>query len=96
MHDDAISAEEIRYGTYFIENEKKEENLSNLCNEKVMSALYWLFKEEVAHSKLNSLLVLVESLGVEEVAHFKKRSSRVLSSQVFGILTDEVTDIANI
>ena len=48
MHDDAISTEKIRCGTYFTENEKKEENLSNLCNEKVMSALYWLCKEEVA------------------------------------------------
>ena len=72
MHDAAILAEKIRCGTYFIENEKKEENLSNLCNEKVISTLYWLCKEEVAHSKLNSLLELVESLGVEEVSHFKK------------------------
>ena len=55
MHDDAMSTEKIRRGTYFIANEKKEENLSNLCYEKVMSALYWLCKEEVVHSKLNSL-----------------------------------------
>ena len=40
MHDDATSTDKIRCETYFIENEKKEENLSNLCNEKVMSALY--------------------------------------------------------
>ena len=78
LHADAISAEKIRCGTYFIENEKKEEHLSNLCNEKVMSTFYWLCKDEVAHSKLNSLLELVESLGVEEVAHFKKQSSTVL------------------
>ena len=73
MHDDAIATEKVRCQTYFIENEKKEKNLSNLCNEKVMSALYWLPKEEVGHSKLNSLLEPVESLGVEEVAHIKKR-----------------------
>ena len=36
MHDDAISTGKMRCGTYFIENEKKGENLSNLCNEKVM------------------------------------------------------------
>ena len=114
MHDYAISIEKIRCGTHFIENGKKEENLSTLCNEK---ALYWLYKEEVAHYKLNSLLELLESLWVEEVATFsKKRSSRVLGglllilgSQVkvnllkrikkfpfFGILTDELNDIANI
>ena len=42
MRYDAISTEKIRCGTYSIKNEKKEENLSNLCNEKAMSALYWL------------------------------------------------------
>ena len=39
-----------------------------------MSALYWLCKEEEAHSELNSLLEPVESL--QDVAPFKKRSSR--------------------
>ena len=72
MHCDAISTEKIRCGTYFTKNEKKEGNLSNLSYEKAMSTLYWLCKDEVAHSKLNSLLELVESLGVEEVTHFKK------------------------
>ena len=72
VHCDAISTEKIRCGTYFTKNEKKEGNLSNLSYEKAMSTLYWLCKDEVAHSKLNSLLELVESLGVEEVTHFKK------------------------
>ena len=36
MHDDGISTEKIRRGTYFIENEKKEEKLPNLCNEAVI------------------------------------------------------------
>ena len=61
MQDDALSTEKIRCGTSIIKNEKKEENLSNLCNEKAIPALYWLCKEEVAHSKLNLLLELVES-----------------------------------
>ena len=68
----------MRCGIHFFKNENEEEILPNLCNEKVMFALYWIWKEEVDHSKLNSLLELVESLGVEEVAHFKKRSSSVL------------------
>ena len=91
MYDDAISTEKIRCETYVIKIEKKEENLSNLCNEKLMSALYWLCKEEVAHSKPNSLLELVESLGVEEVAHFKKRSSTALIEQLL-ILGSQVKE----
>ena len=70
MHDGAISTEKIRCETYFTENGKGEEKLSCLFKGKMMSALYCLDKEEVAHSKLNSLLELVESLGVKEVAHF--------------------------
>ena len=110
MHGDAISREKLRCGTYFIENEKKKGNLSSLCNEKVMSAFYCLWKEEEAHSKLNSLLQLLESLWKEKVATFKKRSIRsYLGSHVeenlikrfkkrpfFGMLTDEVIDIANL
>ena len=51
-----------------------------------MPALYLLYQEEVAHSKLNQLLELLESLEIEEVAHFKKRSSKVSrkSSLVLG------------
>ena len=43
-----------------------------------MSVLYWLCKEEVTHSKLNSLLQLHEFLWKEEVTTFKKRLIRVL------------------
>ena len=77
MHTDAIATERAKRGTYFVEKEKEEETLSRTCNEKVLTSLYWLCKQEVAHSKLNSLLEL-ESLGVDEVAQFSKRSSTVL------------------
>ena len=36
----------------------------------LISALYWLCKEQLAHSKLNSLLELVKTSGVEEVVNF--------------------------
>ena len=36
MYGGAILIDKIRCGTNFVENEKKEENLSSLCNEKVM------------------------------------------------------------
>ena len=39
--------------------------------------LYWLCKQEIAHNKLNSMLEMLESLGVEEVKQFRKRSSTV-------------------
>ena len=78
MHTDAIATERAKRGTYFVEKEKEEETLSSTCNEKVLTSLYWLCKQEVAHSKLNSLRELLESLGMDEVAQFSKRSSTVL------------------
>ena len=77
MHTDPIATERAKRGTYFVEKEK-EETLSDTCNEKVLTSLYWLCKQEVAHSKLNSILELLESLGVDEVAQFSKQSSTVL------------------
>ena len=69
----------LKRGTYFVEKEKKkEETLSSTCNEKVLTSLYWLCKQKVAHSKLNSLLELLESLGVDEVPQFSKGSSTVI------------------
>ena len=73
-------AEKIRCGTYFVENEKKGENLSSFWNKKVMPTFYWLWKEEGAHCKLNSLLKLAESFGVEEVATFKSHQIAFLNS----------------
>ena len=89
MLGDAISIEKIRCGTYFIENRQKEENWYALCSENVMSALYWLWKEEVTHSKLNSLLKLLESIWVEKVTIFKKLSSRGLR-ELISILGSQV------
>ena len=44
----------------FIENEKKEVNLSSLCNKKIISALHWVCKGKMVPSKFNSLQELVE------------------------------------
>ena len=78
MHDDVISTKIIiSCWKYFNENSKKEEDLSNLCREKVMPVFYWLCQGEVAHGKVNFLLELAEFLGIEEVVYFKKRSSKV-------------------
>ena len=79
MHKDAVTTELGKYGSYFVEKEEEEKNLLYRSNEKVFTALYWLCKQEIAHSKLNSLLEMFESLGVEEVKQFRKRSSTVLT-----------------
>ena len=79
-------------------------------------ALYWLAKEEIASTKVTSLLELIEKMGVDDLKYFQTRSEPVLrkmllliaktiiqdivvkikTSNVYGLLTDEVTDISNI
>ena len=61
MHTDAVAAEKAKCGSYFIENEKYEEASFSESNEKGFTALFWLCKQEIAHSKFNSMLELLES-----------------------------------
>ena len=44
----------------------------------MFTASYWPCKQEIAQSKLNSMLEMVESLGVDEVKKLRRRSSTVL------------------
>ena len=60
MHTDAVATEKANCGSYFIEKEKYEEAPFSESNEKPFTALYWLCKQEIAHSKLNSMLELLE------------------------------------
>ena len=91
-------------------------SLKNEVYFKVFQGLYWIAKEEIASTKITSLLTLLEKLGVHEINHFQTRSepalrkmllliskviiedlvTKIKESDVFGWLTDEVTDIANI
>ena len=50
------------------------------------AALYWLCKQEIAKSKLNSLLEMLESLGEEEVKQIRERSSTVLRDLLLTIV----------
>ena len=79
-------------------------------------ALYWLAKEEIASTKVTSLLELIEKMGVDDLKYFQTRSELVLRkmllliakaiiqdivvkikrSNVYGLLTGEVTDKSNI
>ena len=117
MHQDAIRANNRHKNSYFDrEEEKKVTTLKNEVYYKVFQALYWVAKEEIASSKITSLLTLIEKLGVDEIKHFETRSEPVLrkmlllisqtiiqdlvekikESNVYGLLTDEVTDVSNI
>ena len=49
--------------------------------------------KKIAHSKLNSMLELLESLGVEEASQFRKRSSRVLRELLLSIANQIKEDL---
>ena len=117
IHHEAVTANRRRSTSYF---DKEEENkITSLKNDvyfKIFQALYWLAKEEMPSSKINSLLTLIENMGVSEIKYFETRSEptlrkmliliaqtivddlviKIKQSDVFGLLTDEVTDISNI
>ena len=86
MHKGALTTKLAKYGRYFAEKEKEEEKLFYASNEKVFTALYWLCKQEIAQSKLNSLLEMLESLGEEEVKQIRERSSTVLRDLLLTIV----------
>ena len=90
--------------------------LKNEVYFKVFKALYWLAKEEIASSKITSLLQLIEKMGADNLKYFQTRSEPVLRkmllliaktiiqdivvkikrSNVYRLLTDEVTDMSKI
>ena len=117
MHKDAYEASQRRENSYF--DRGKEKKVTMLKNEvyfKVFKTLYWPAKEEIAFTKITSLLELTEKDGVDDLKYFQTRSEPVLrkmllliaktiiqdivvkikTSDVYGLLTDEVTDISNI
>ena len=115
MHKDAYEASQRRENSYFDrEEEKKVTMLKNEVYFKVFKAIYWLANEEIASTKITSLLEL-KKMGVDDLKYFQTRSKLVLrkmlliaktiiqdivvkikTSNVYGLLTDEVTDISNI
>lgn len=117
MHLEAAAAKKRLSSSFFDATEKKRvESLKNDVYFKVFQGLYWIAKEEIASTKITSLLTLLQKLGVQEISHFTTRSEPVLrkmllliskviiedlvtkikESDVYGLLTDEVTDIANV
>ena len=61
--------------SYRKNNQKKNESI--LCMKK-SSLWYWLSKEESVCSKFNSLLLLLQSLGLDDKKYFSARSPFVV------------------
>ena len=115
MHGDTIQSELLLTSSYFVRREKEIEDQRDGVLTKVLCSIYWLCKEEVAHGKLNSMLKLLEIIGLTDIKDFTKKSNTVLKelvltlgdqlmeviiqeikkSNVYGLLTDEVTDLSN-
>ena len=71
MHSTTVTTEKEKAK----ENQKRNE--SKLCMKK-FSVINLMSKEEIAFSKFNSLLLLLESLGLEDIKNFSPRSPFVV------------------
>ena len=76
MHGDATQSELLLMSSYFVRREKEIKDQCDGVLTKVLYSIYWLCKEEVAHSKLNSMLKLLEIIGLADIKDFTKRSIR--------------------
>ena len=95
-HTEAVSAFRRQKSSYF--DKKKDEKISTLKNEvyyKVFSTLYWLAKEEMPSSKINSLLTLIEKMGVKELKYFETRSEAVLRKMLLLISKTIIEDLVD-
>lgn len=91
MHSDAVTSELLKYKSVFVKQKKEEEQNINIVYEKVFRSLYWIGKEEIATSKMKSLLTLLEKLGVEDIKQFRSRSEQVLR-QMIVLLADIILE----
>ncbi|CAC5358910.1 unnamed protein product [Mytilus coruscus] len=114
MHKAAIEAELISRVSIFHKEVQVKEKASDDVLLAVFNAIYWLMKEEIASSKLKSLLHLVETMGLDKMKYFaysgagteremfllvgktmaEKMLEEIQCANSYGILADEVTDIA--
>ena len=73
MHKDAYEASQRRENSYFDrEEEKKVTMLKNEVYFKVFKALYWLAKEEIASTKITSILELIEKMDADDLKTFRR------------------------
>ena len=96
MHVQAVQSFERHQTSYFdCEEEKKTTALKNEVYYKVFQSLYWLAKEEIASSKCESLLTLIERMGVKEIKYFETRSEPILRKMLLLIATTIIGDIVD-
>ena len=63
MHQEAVRANNRKKSSYFDREEQRKINtLKNEVYYKVFTSLYWLAKEEMPSSKINSLLIQLEQM----------------------------------
>ena len=62
---------------------------------KVFTSLYWLAKEEMSSSKINSLLILLGQMGVKEIKYFETRSETVLRKMLLLIAKVIIEDLVS-
>ena len=78
VHNQAVASDAQHKVSYFVKEKNKEDELKDVVYEKVFRALYMLAKEEIANTKISSLLQLLEKMGVDEMKYFQTRSELVL------------------
>ena len=93
MHGDAIQSELLLMSSYFVRREKEIKDQRGGVLTKVLHSIYWLCKEEVAHSKLNPVLKLLEIIGLADIKDFTKRSNTVLKELVLTLGDQLAEDI---
>ena len=94
LHKESIKAHKRRKGSYFdAEEEKKVNNLKNNVYFQVFQSLFWLAKEEIAFSKIPSLLTLIERFGVNDIKYFETRSEKVLRKMLLLISKTILSDV---
>ena len=79
MHKDAYEASKKRENFYFDrEEEKKVTMMKNEVYFEVFKAFHWLAKEEIASTKITSLLELIEKIAVDDLKYFRTSAEPVL------------------
>ena len=110
QHKLAIQLEMLQRGSEFQKQlDDKEKNKGNECK-KIFEVVYWLAKEELPNRKLSSVLEMIKKIaGVDLKRQFPYSSKGIerelfltlaqvfkekIGNGIYGILTDEVTDIS--
>ena len=59
IYNQAVASDAQHKVSYFVKEKNKEDELKDVAYDNVFRALYWLAKEEIANTKISSLLQLL-------------------------------------